>query len=804
MNMNEKVVYTACQGWGCHEHCILATYVVDGKIERTERSILKGSQAERYGICQKGILSAKFPYLPERLLYPMKRVGERGEGKFERISWEQALDEIGAKLNEIRKKYGSRAVVVNPFPCGYPINTTGLGMPLQYAFISKFDASMLEAQAIDMSIINMNPIDYGDPILWFMQNVEYLSKSDNLIILWGGNPIGWTRPAGTSRVLMDAKERGVKLVDIGVIYDSTAAKVDQFIPIRPGTDGAMALAMTNMLIEEGLYDEPFLIEHTVAPFLVREDNGLFLRESDIVAGGDSANYMFWNRVPAKAMSIAPHSFDFGDAYPDLCADVVLNGIHCKTAFFKLKEHVSQWTPESQEAITGVPAETVRKLLYEYVDKKPSTIFINYGLRYLNGTATARSISLLPVLSGNLGLPGGRFISGPLGDGYPITLNMNDIMYPDGIENAKGDVVLMNEVLDSFDNRDSQQFKAFINTMSNPVQNWPNRSLWRDQVFPNMDLVVVFEVRMTDTCVFADYLLPEATIFEREEIVCPIGNCIVLNEPAIEALGESRPPADIWRMLAERVGLGQYFDHTTEEWLRIMLQTDDPGVTGVEPPITLERLREEKIIRLNVPDDVYDNWENMDLITPSGRVEFYCEDLADASGAMGNYVEPQIHNKVKSAKYPLQLLPGRHRFYMQGQLVELPELRTLGGKVSVVALNPVDAQARSISQGDWVEVFNDRGNVRARAHLSEAFPSGMAHLWYSYQRKDYPTDPPTALSSSLSTREVEDAVSIKWGEVFKQRFGGLPLSMMTSMVGRTGNETLWDDLCEVRKVEEMAK
>jgi len=108
----ERITYTPCQGWGCHEHCILTTYTEDGKVKRTERTILKGPFAQRYQICPKGIEAAKAPYIPGRLLHPLKRVGKRGEGKFKEISWEQAMDEIGEKLNQIKDKYGSRSILV--------------------------------------------------------------------------------------------------------------------------------------------------------------------------------------------------------------------------------------------------------------------------------------------------------------------------------------------------------------------------------------------------------------------------------------------------------------------------------------------------------------------------------------------------------------------------------------------------------------------------------------------------------------------------------------------------------------------
>jgi anaerobic selenocysteine-containing dehydrogenase len=171
------------------------------------------------------------------------------------------------------------------------------------------------------------------------------------------------------------------------------------------------------------------------------------------------------------------------------------------------------------------------------------------------------------------------------------------------------------------------------------------------------------------------------IFEREEVIASIRDCIVLNEPAIEPVAESKPPAFIWRELAKRVGLEEYFNKDTEDWLRMRFNTPDPAIAEADPPITLDRLRQEKVIRLNVPEESHSYFDNLDFETASGRIEFYHEKLANVGHAMGAYVDPQILGHRRK-KYPLQFFPGRHRFFMQGQFQEYPELRAIAGKVSV--------------------------------------------------------------------------------------------------------------------------
>jgi anaerobic selenocysteine-containing dehydrogenase len=284
----------------------------------------------------------------------------------------------------------------------------------------------------------------------------------------------------------------------------------------------------------------------------------------------------------------------------------------------------------------------------------------------------------------------------------------------------------------------------------------------------------------------------------------------LQEPAIEPMGESKPPAFIWGELAKRFGIGKHFDMDTEAWHRLRLSSGDPAFTGVQSKdgtqfdLTYDRLKTEKIIKLNVTDDDDDVYTLMPMAygTPSGRIEFYCENLTEVGAAMGKFSPPRIHGAERE-KYPLQLYPGRHRVFMQSQFYEFAELRAIGGHKAELSLNPVEAAKRGIREGDLVEIFNDRGKVLSTATLSEAFPPGMAHLWYAYPKKDHIADPPTVLSTTLSSHETEDEFTVAWGKQWlKQNVeAGMPAMMVFQNGGAGTFETLWDDLCEVRKVEE---
>jgi molybdopterin-containing oxidoreductase family molybdopterin binding subunit len=308
---------------------------------------------------------------------------------------------------------------------------------------------------------------------------------------------------------------------------------------------------------------------------------------------------------------------------------------------------------------------------------------------------------------------------------------------------------------------------------------------------------VNEIRETDTTLFADYVLPEAPVQEREDIVSAPGDCLVLLEPAVEPQGESRVSADLWRGLAESIGLGEYFQKTQNDWIRMKLDHQPPELATVEPPITYERLKEEKIIALNTPEDVIDIvFEKMEFPTFSGRIEFYSEEMAHTGRAMATYQPARIHGERK-ADYPIHFFPGRSRFFMQGQFTEHPELRELAGKQSTIRLNPKTAKDRDIKEGDMVEAFNERGVCRAPAHLSNAIPPDMAYVLYAYPAKDYTADPPTALAPAMGSADTQDD--------FSRAIPGLRAKLNSNVpdifllpATPDAYETFWDELVEIRK------
>ena len=786
----ESFVYTECPTGGYCGGCVLKTIVKDGTIERTERTVFTGPEADQGIICQKGIASARYPYQPNRILHPLKRAGERGEGKWEEITWDQALDEIAAKLLDIRDNYGPQAVAAWHWPGGPGMGLNTL-LPSRFAHLWGV-TDPFHGIGIDCGGPYAFNTDLGVGMGFLMFDPNLIPKAE-FIIVWGANPIENVPRIG--RYLAQAQDRGIKVVDIGLVFDGTAGKADQFIAIKPGTDAALALSMAQVIVAENKYDRDYLLTKSVAAFLVRDDNGQYVRD----AGG---NYMVWDDATKKAVSVPPHSDEPLAESSAMTGEFVVGGVACKPAFQLLINHLASYTPEAAESTTGVAPDVVRRLAREYADAKPALVYQMLGIRYQNGGRSYRAIELLAELTGNLGVPGGG-VSGCGGPAnmLPATLNTVATVYPHGIEGSKARPMRMKEFFETVKTGDPYPIKALLKTGGNPVHNFPSRGRWINEIFPKLDLIVDFELWMTDTSEYADYVLPDCTRFERTDVFCHTGH-IVLQEPAIAPLGDARSVNYFMSELAKRVGLGEYFDKTDDEWLEFILASESPSVADITPPLTLERMKAEKLVRANVPSepvDMFDLFMNqLGLPNPSGRIEFYSEEYADLGEAMAAYVPSfRVGNDAMREEYPFQFFTGRQRFFMQSFFTDDPLLIKLSGGHPSARMNPVDAAKVGVKDGDIVECFNNQDKMTVEMRLDEGVPPGTVHNWYGWRRRQNIDGMYSSLIPDIVGAESVDALAERGWELVLERNQIGPFFLAAESIGGGGWDTMWDALCDVR-------
>jgi anaerobic selenocysteine-containing dehydrogenase len=795
--MGEISALNTCMGTGCHAGCIHLTRVKDGKIVKVERVIYP--DGEEGTICLKGVAGARLPYHPDRLKYPLKRAGRRGEGKWERVTWEQALDEIADKIERIREEYKPESVAILS---AWNSTNPGGGIQPMLGFRLR---NLLQTSGFDHGIpIDSNPIfssyfSFGtaggtiaDPRTLLEGNTKYM-------IAWGTNPAEVA--FRFMRYISEAQKRGAKLVDIGLVFDPTAEKADWWIPVKAGSDTALALAMISVIINEKLYDEEYVKRYTNGLFLVRTDNGKFLRESDILSGGDPQKYIIWDMGGGQPKAIAPKTYGISGFRPALLGTYKPGGIECRPAFQMLVDLANQYLPEKVEEITGVSSETIEKLAREYATTKPAAILIGFGLRYKNSGNAYRAINTLGAITGNVGVMGGGTIFGMLSQGKinapQLKLNDTPIIFPTA---ARTQSIPMAHSFQCMITGQPYPIKALVIYGANLLHTFPNPRRWIEEVLPNLELIVVNEIFMTATAEYADYVLPDCTVFEREDIEIGHGGYIVLLEKAIEPMYECRPPIYFWSELAKRLGLGEYFDKTIEEWMELRLNSKDPSIVGIEPPLTLERLKKEKMIRANVPREVHHPFLDKKFLTPSGRIEFYCEELTPAGDALPVFEEQlESPRSALAKKYPLVFNTANNKFFMHTIFANDALILKSYKMEPHISINPQDARKRDIRDGDIVKVYNDRGSCKVKAMVSEAVPPGVVNIPHGWWPKQFIEGHLANLLLSLSSPETRDeSREIFWSVATKRE--GTDISGLDESRHAYSPDTIFDCLCEVKKVE----
>jgi len=716
MSRGNGVFYNICPVAGCHQYCPVRVYVKDGKIVKVAAAEFPDDPIMSC-ICQKGIASVRIVYHPERLRYPMRRKGPRGSGEWERISWDEALDAIAGKLLEIKEKYGSRSVMIIPGGSS-TVGTLARLMGMRFANLwgagGGFEG---KGWASDGGLPAASLLMLGDSGQGH-HGSDY--SNAKLLILWGKNPA--ETAFREMRYILEAKERGTKLVAIGPVFDTTAAKADRWIPVRLGTDSALALSMMNVIIEKKLYDKDFIANYTVGPFLVREDDKLFLRQDQ--------KYMVWDTI---SNSVRPS--DSAGIEPAILGTYHVDGIRCKTAFQLLADRAAQYPPAKASEITNVAAETIRDMAIEYATTKPAAIVLSFGVAYTyHGNLGCRAAIALAAITGNIGIPGGG--ASVLMGRLPFSpLNIKEVAFPQGapgvdiIPNSKNSMRGWAKIAKG----EPYPIKAVLIFNQNPVHNYGNAMSHID-IFSKMELVVVCDIFLGWTARYADIILPEAITYERSDVHTCL-DYLVRMQKAVEPIEEAKAGYEIWAELAQRVGLGQYFRKSPEDFIRMLLNTEDASVKG----ITLERLDEEGIVRLNHPFAPYIPFQDKNFPTPSGRIEFYIEPLIKFGEELPLYKE-QLESPRTSPlakKYPLSLFTKKKRFHMNSICANIDWMLELDPE-PYLDINPKDAQQRQIDDGDMVVVFNDRGRCKLKARLNQAIPPGSVnidHGWWPDQFAD---------------------------------------------------------------------
>ncbi|WP_432366457.1 dimethylsulfoxide reductase subunit A [Cronobacter sakazakii] len=720
---DERVVWSACTV-NCGSRCPLRMHVVNGEIRYVETDNTGSDDYDglhQVRACLRGRSMRRRVYNPDRLKYPMKRVGKRGEGKFVRISWDEALDTIAQGMKRIISDYGNEAIYLN-----YGTGTLGGTMTRSWP-----PGKTLLARLMNCCGGYLNHYgDYSSAQIAAGLNYTYGGWADGnspsdienskLVVLFGNNP-GETRMSGggVTYYLEQARAKSqARMIVIDPRYTDTAAgREDEWIPIRPGTDAALASAIAWVFITENYVDQPFL------------DNYCVGYDEKTLPPGAPANGHY-------------KAYILGDG-PDGTAK----------------------TPAWAAPITGIPEARIIKLAREIGEAKPAFIAQGWGpQRHSNGELACRAIAMLPILTGNVGIHGGN--SGAREGSFslpfermptlqnPVETSISMFTWTDAIERgpsmtATADGVRGKEKLDV-------PIKMIWNYAGNCLINQHSQINRTHEILQDdkkCELIVVIDCHMTASARYADILLPDCTASEQMDFAldASCGNMayVIFADQAIAPRFECRTIYDITSALAVRMGVGDTFTEgrTQEGWLRHLYAQSRRAIPELPD---FDTFRQQGIFKLRDPQGHHvayqafrENPAANPLDTPSGKIEIYSSALADIAAHWqlpeGDVIHPlpvyspgfeQVSDPLR-AQYPLQLTGFHYKSRTHSTYGNVDVLQAACRQQ--VWINPQDAQARGINDGDLVRVWNARGEARIEAKVTPRIMPGVVALgegaWY---------------------------------------------------------------------------
>jgi thiosulfate reductase/polysulfide reductase chain A len=495
----------------CPFHCVVDVYVRDGRIV-----YLKGAEeaANQGGRCGKGMAGVELVTDPDRLKYPLKRIGKRGEGKFERISWDEALDIISNKLMQIREKYGPEAVLFE-FGRNPQVNfishllTDLYGTPNIYGHTSICE--------MDRRLVALQLYGHVYPVRDF-ENCKYA-------VLWGINPLGSNQMLYESRELLRSLERGMKLVVVDPVLSQTAEKAHEWIPIKPGTDGALALAMARVIIDEDLYDHDFVRNRTQGFDKYRRH----LREKEY--------------TPEWAATIT-----------DVPAETII----------RLAREFATTKPGLMEIFKGLG-------------------------NYTNGVDASRAVYILNALTGNIDGPGNLILKefSSLGPAIQLPEDVKASINRPPLHEAMGYPLAPDLpsglVPKAIIEEDPYPIKGWILFHRNKAMTEADPVLQK-KAFDAVEFSVCIDIYMSETALECDIVLPSLTFYEMPELRdnLTLFPQIILSQPVVPEPYECRSLSEITKGLAQKMGYGQYFQwEKWEDWAEEQLKPVDVSLEEIK-------------------------------------------------------------------------------------------------------------------------------------------------------------------------------------------------------------------------------
>jgi anaerobic selenocysteine-containing dehydrogenase len=629
----------------CPDTCSWVVTVKDG------RAIKLQGDAEhpftRGVLCNKVNDYIAYSQSPDRLLYPMRRRGPKGNGTFERISWDAALDEITERFAGVISEFGAEAIwpYLGSGSMGLIHGVYGAGRRFWNALgasqhlmtICTIAGGVGTGYTLGDNRVGMDP--------------ETLRHS-KLIILWGSNTL--TTNHHLWRSIIMARQNGAQLVVIDPTRTRTADAADLHLAPVPGTDAALALGLLNVVLAEGAEDQDFIDRHT-------------------------------------------HGWD------------------------QFRSRILEYPPERVAEICGLPAAAIVDLGKRLAHTRPTGIRLTMGLqRHGGGGMAVRTITCIPGVTGDWRYPGG----GAAYDTRGFFKVDWPALYRDDLRPPGTRSLSMTRLGEGLLEVRDPPVKALFLYAANPLASVPHQSkVQRGLARPDLFTVVVEHFR-TDTVEYADIVLPATMQLEQADLQMSYGHMYMSwNQPAVAPPGECLSSSEIFRRLAQRMGLNTpcLYD-SDEELARQVLGSGHPSLDG----ITLETLKARGWMRLNYPEP-FAPFAEGGFFTESGKLEFVSGRMAQAGlDPLAGYTPPYEaaqRDTPLAAKYPLALIAGADHYFLNSLFANVaPQIKRAGPPA--IRIHPEDATARGLESGDEARVFNDRGAFVARVEVTDRVRRGV--------------------------------------------------------------------------------
>jgi anaerobic selenocysteine-containing dehydrogenase len=623
----------------CQIGCGVLVHVDNGRVIKVEGD--PESPLNEGVLCPKGLASLEYLYHPDRLKRPLKRSGERGEGKWVPISWDEALDTIAGELDKARVKYGAESVAFlqGSFKGGS-----------QGQHLTRFANLFGSPNVAHQGYVCFAPRMMASVITYGSYAIPDFEHPPATIIVWGKNLSETLHHV--YRRMIKAVERGAKLVVINPSSINGVEKIDLWLKPRPGSDLALALGMLNVIVNEGLYDRNFVQHWTVG-------------------------------------------------------------------FDKLKVHVQDYTPEKVAEISWVPAETIRQAARLYATNKPSCLHWGNAIDYgVNSFQNARALCILRAITGNLEIPGGDLCWSPvpvdpLSQTYTLPEKIPSEVRQRAISSERKLLPLLPEavpqdVMNAIKSGNPYQIRVAYVLGCNPMLSC-NNAQQVDEALRALDFLAVADMFMTPTAALADILLPVASYFEHNDVVVPQYSFpVALAQQKVTRVAECRSDYEIIRDLARRLGVGEYFWDTDEQYLDFILTP-----AGVS-------FDEFKKIGALLGHKRYRSYQSQGFPTPSGKVELYSSQLKEwGFDPLPVYYEPPetpLSAPELLSEYPLVFTSRKDGCYRHSGGRQIASLRGSHPEPTTY-VHPQTAEQLGIANGDWVYIETRQGKIKQRAILS---------------------------------------------------------------------------------------